>query len=1076
MAIFKSFNDLAISYIEYLRMVQPELDTKPGTVSRDLFVDAPSQQLAGLYTQLRAISDLQSLFSATGSDLDKLASNYGATRISGGAATGTVVFTTNNMDVDILIPARSVITARNGINYETTVDVVMRSDSANVYRATATRLRNDLSLANITDEYAVEVTVKALTSGLSGNIGRFSVIAHNIDSISNVTNLESFAGGSDAESDDSFTTRILSIFAGSNTGTALGYTTAIGIVPGISDSNIVVPGDPLLIRDGTQVTTDSDGNLVVSEPGSGGKVDIYILGSNLTSEVDSFIYNDQSGQDDPTHPDNDYILGQRGEDYTLNAAQRRVTLIDAGELPYQPVDSIISVTGSSSGSNFVEKYTDENGRERGNYELYKDTGDFGGSPFGFDKIRWTSNAIDLEDEDVTKGTFNGTDGLNFTDVNEITEITQDYLVTNENSITSTTNRSYITLRHTPVRNVSRVVNLTTGERYVVESQNPDGAADELNTTGRIQISGSTLPVGTDTLQVDYIWVKPFDNTFDFDNLNDYNDLRTAQDSIDWGFGNLVKNEAATVKEDAYGVLTVTVSHPITKILGVNIFDTTTSTTNNGTINAGETVYNVIDVRRISDSAELFNTDSRGGTLTGTSSVVLPSDSLAADGDEAIIRFNASDIFAPDGYEEGTFRGTVITLPEDVAADGTSVLVNYISAVSTLISEQEVDDLPATGFRNKFIISNTLLGEQPTSNTYDDTGSVVHNLRRASSNISVDMSSIPGEGSVSISGTTIHKVVDALVVVTAGSGYQVDVSSAIRSDLGVSSLSSTVKLVQLTSFERVDVDSFGNVESVDNTYDIVNYSLQDNSHDLEVALENSSLNSTSLTLPQTSNNVAARLDTGDIVRVTFYYTVSGDSEQIYFSRNGTKTTDKVFYHVDRIALASGFKDASGELKGNIVVRNFNQPTSNTIYSVDYNYVAPKENERITVTFNHNAIVNDATDAIENVRPITADVLVKEAAAKEIDVYIKIILLPEYVSQQQTVVQDAVDTVTSFLNATSLGTTVDASDVVNVLYSVSGIDRVRIITFSIDDSGNLLSITAENNEYLSAGDVTIEVEER
>ena len=138
--------------------------------------------------------------------------------------------------------------------------------------------------------------VEALTTGTSGNIGIYSLLSHSITGISNVTNLQTFSGGSDAESDGTFRSRILSVFAGSNTGTALGYTTAVDAISGVEDSMIVVPGDPLLIRDGTQVAEDSDGNLIVSEPGSGGKVDIYMLGTSLESQIDSLIYNDHSGK------------------------------------------------------------------------------------------------------------------------------------------------------------------------------------------------------------------------------------------------------------------------------------------------------------------------------------------------------------------------------------------------------------------------------------------------------------------------------------------------------------------------------------------------------------------------------------------------------------------------------------------------------------------------------------------------------------------------------------------------------------------------------------------------------------
>ena len=1076
MAIFKSFNDLVISWLEYLRLVQPNLDTKPGTVARDVFVDAPSQQVADLYNQLRTISGLQSLLSNSGSDLNKLASNYGASRISGSASSGTAVFTTNNLDVDILIPSGSIVTARNGVSFATGDPVVMKADSANVYRANATRLRSDLNLASITDEFAIEIVVEANTTGVSGNIGRFSIISHSIDGISNVTNLNSFTGGSNSESDDDFRNRIFSIFAGSNTGTSLGYSTAVEIVSGVLDSEIVVPGDPLLIRDGTQVTTNSAGELVVSEPGSGGKVDIYILGNNLESQVDSFIYNDQSGKDDPTDPSNDYILGQRGQDSTINVAQRRVELISANTLPYQPVESIVSVAGSSSGTNFVEQYTDSDGRTRGNYVLVKDTGSFGGSPFGFDKIRWVSNEIELEGEEVTKGTFNGTDSLNFSDINKIENITQDYLVTNENSTTSTSNRSYVFLHHTPVRSVSRVVNLTTGERYVVSDQNPDGDEGELNTTGKITITGSTLPISTDVLQVDYIWVKPFDNVFDFDNLSIWNENRTTQDSVDWSYSNLIKNEVLVTEEDAYGSVTVTTSHPIFKVLSVNTFSSQTTTVNNGTVTVGSAVSNIIDIRRTSDGAELFNTDSRSGVLSGTTAIILPSDSIASDGDEVIVRFNATDLFYPLNTDEGSFSEKIISLTDGVSSGGTQVLVNYIANVSTLIPESEISSLPYLKYYNKFLVDSEIIGEQPTSNVLDVNGNFTANLRKGGSNIKVTTSSIPSEGSITISGTTVKKVVDALTVVTSGSGYNIDLQSAIKSNLGVTAVPSTVKVTKLVSVERVNVNGFNVVTSVDNEYDVVNYHIKDNAYDLDFALENNSLNSTTVVLPQTSGNTDAILTTGDVVRVSFYYTTNNDYENLYFSRSGTQITDKVFVDISRVSLASGFKDSAGELKGNIVVSNYNQPTSNTSYEVDYNYVGPKENERITITFNHNQLANDATYAIESVRPITADVLVKMALAKSIDVNLRIIILDEYLDQEETVTQDAIDAVNSFLNANSLGTTVDSSDVINHLYSVPGIDRVRILTFSVGDSGNLLSVSAEKNEYLEAGTVTIEVEER
>jgi hypothetical protein len=237
-----------------------------------------------------------------------------------------------------------------------------------------------------------------------------------------------------------------------------------------------------------------------------------------------------------------------------------------------------------------------------------------------------------------------------------------------------------------------------------------------------------------------------------------------------------------------------------------------------------------------------------------------------------------------------------------------------------------------------------------------------------------------------------------------------------------------------------------------------------------------LTATKIALPATSINSEALLTTGEQIRVTFYYTNTVDSETLYFSRNGTLITEKAYASIARIASNFGFKNAAGEIVGTVMIKNLNQPVSNTSYDVDYDYIAPKENERITVTFNHNKLINEATTAIEGVGPITADVLIKEAVARDIDVSIRIVLLSEYSNQEQTVIENARDAITVFLNANSLGTTVDASDLVDHLYSVAGIDRVRVLSFGFTGEGNVLSVTAERNEYLRAHTVTIETETR
>src|SRR5690606_17145587 len=97
----------------------------------------------------------------------------------------------------------------------------------NLYRATASKYRADLDFVGIQDQYAVEVMVEATSAGVSGNISKYAINSSTNQYISNVTNVLPFGGGQTAESDSSFRDRILASFNGSNTGTALGYRSAV---------------------------------------------------------------------------------------------------------------------------------------------------------------------------------------------------------------------------------------------------------------------------------------------------------------------------------------------------------------------------------------------------------------------------------------------------------------------------------------------------------------------------------------------------------------------------------------------------------------------------------------------------------------------------------------------------------------------------------------------------------------------------------------------------------------------------------------------------------------------------------
>lgn len=1081
MVTFKSFNNIVLDIINSLRLSQPNLDVKPNSVARDLFIDSQALQISNIYNILQQISALQSIANLTGQDLTNYGSNYGINRQTGTKAIGTAVFTFKSLDNDITISQGSVVRTRNGLPFFTVSTTTIRTTQINALRATATRLRDRLNTAGITDEFAIEISVEAQSQGSAGNIASYSIVNHSIAGVSNVTNLSPFTGGTDLESDAAFRARILATFAGANVGTAIGYRSVILNLSDAIDALVVEPGDPLMIRDGTVVVEDAYGNQIVSKPGTGGRVDIYVMGENLQNGIDSFVYYDQSGAGNPADSDNDYVLGQSSltasTSLTLNS-RRVATLSGTADIPNQPVSKIVSVSGSSSGPNFVERYLDETGNYKGNYQLIKDAGYAGGSAFGLDKFAWISSQIELEGEATTKGVINSIDGLAFTDVLKIPAIEQDIQVTNENSSVGS-QRKYVITKHTPIRTVSRVFNLTTGERYTIRDQNPDGSGS-VNTTGRIEITGRTLPTASDILQVDYTWVFSYDQYTDFDNFNPADPLDQAQDSVEWGYSNYIRDEFSQAILDSYNNLTVKTEYPISRVFSVNTFLTETSTVkSDGTIEVANAVSNIHSIKDNSKmgNPEVYNTLAANGSFSNKV-IALPTDTIAIAGDIVSVVYNLDDLTEATG--SGQFVNNEITiLPYTAATSGTIVRVNYVAELSNVIpANTQLTTLPISGDGfNSFV---GIDGYQPVLNTY--TGSTIDaNQRRSPSNLVVTTSNIPVTGgSLRITGTTINKVEGVLTLTS--SNQNIDLSPLIRVAEGLSSsatISSYISIARVAKMEKVTLDIGNNISSVDYAYDLTNYKLKDTRWDRANAIEISTISRTAVALSSSTTNTDtdATFLTGTKLNITFYYAKENDYEDLYFSRSGRATTDKRFGYVSSISRVSGLQDSGGTVSGNMQIDTRNQPVENESYSVDYNYTAPKENERITINYEFNKLIVDATTAIEEKRPITADVLVKAATKIELDVTAVIIVDSAYKDKQSTVKQDVADNITSTLTASSLGTTLDSSDIINNAYNVEGLDRIRITRFNRTNvSGTKLSITAEKSEYLSAGTVTVTTEER
>ena len=1067
MVAFRSLDEIALAMIDFLRLVNPDLDTKPGTVARDLFVDVPANELAKLYAELRNISNLQSLAAATGTDLDRLARNYGITRNTGSPAGGTVIFTTNDVTSDIFIPQGTIVTANSGTSFQTLVDSAFDSTKPNVYAANALRVRTDLDLAGITDDFALEVAVEANEFGAQGNVGKFSVSQVTLSGISNVTNVTAMTGGTGSESDAAFRSRALGIFAGANTGTALGYRNAVLADPRVLDVLTVEPGDTLMTRDGTQVGENDAGEPVVISSGTGGKVDLYTQGTDSESTAESFIYRDQSGRNDATDPANDFILGQRDVNPLLDFQQKRRLLIEQNQLPFQPVDRITTVSGTLSGPNFVQAFTDAAGNTQGSFELVKDEDAFGGSPFGFDRLRWISNTIDLTDEQANKGPFNGQDPLNFTDVSTINPVRQDVIISNENSQVDSSDRSILTLLHTPVVTVQRVENLTTGERYTIANQNFDGG--DTNTTGRIQISGGTLPTKNDVLQVNYIWDLQFDDQIDFDDLQSTVFTRTVQDSVDWGFANRVEAEEETVlfsTADGYHII---VEHPISRVVNVN-----TTVVENTTNSAGKlTVANtIVNIRSIVDSTgqEVFFTREANGSFSGTE-ITLPTDSVLVDGATATVIYNVADVFSPDGYDTGTFSENIIRFQDGTVSTGDTVFADYVANVPTILPTTALSDLPVVGEDNQFVLNSNVIGAQPVSNEYSTGGAITRNLRFSPTYLRMNAAGISSTGRLTIRGTNWTKI-DTTVTVR-NDGLEINLAEAATTALGVSSLPTTSFVALVDAVEQVTL-SGTEISSTDATLDLLNHKLLNIQYSNGKALQDTSLNRFTVKLSETDFNLSVQPNTGDVLRVVFYIADTRTTENITVSAAGTIVSSNRYIFVERMAVSSGFVGLSGNIDGTVNIQAFTQPVAGATYFSSYQYTAPKEGERITVNYDYNRLVGDVTFLVEDVRPITADVLVKGAGTIGVDVSLEVIPVPNFTQSNETLRQNVIETVTNFLTSGGLGAVVDASDIINVVYTVDGVDRVEILTFNENgNTGVRRTLTSGRDKFFSAGvvDATI-----
>lgn len=233
-----TFNEIINNIIDKIKGYSQKnaipIDTRVGTVLRDFIIAPICYVIEDIYKNIDTKLSSNSILTATGSDLDNIASSYGFYRLQGKKARGICRFykKIDNLSissVDILYG-----TSVYGYNKEF------------VTLSNATISLTSLIETNINSPFYgyryVDVQVEAVEVGSSYNLSAFGINTVLSQGIDGVANLSDITGGADIETDDSLRTRVLT-WLGGNYGTISGYKNDIISNFNVDDISIITKND-----------------------------------------------------------------------------------------------------------------------------------------------------------------------------------------------------------------------------------------------------------------------------------------------------------------------------------------------------------------------------------------------------------------------------------------------------------------------------------------------------------------------------------------------------------------------------------------------------------------------------------------------------------------------------------------------------------------------------------------------------------------------------------------------------------------------------------------------------------------
>lgn len=363
-------NDIILTYSRELLAGDDNVDTKPGTVMRDI-IDPISEEQARVYvvqdflSRSLSVSGLLEFDDADGdgvsdpvsesmpkralqialhitnpADLqriiddqfDKMAANVNMIRQGATPATGTVVFYTETAPIrDMYVNAGSLVSTTGDL------DTGLAAQSYTVLETKILEFANREYYYNSQEQrYELEATVQSVFPGSSANTDSNTVVSvgSGIDSDFLVENPNPISFGEDEESNHDLASRVqLGFFA--DTGTEGGYAKTALSVPRVRNVRVEKAGDELMQRDWDDVRMEH----------VGGKVDIYIQGSKPKTVTDQIAFSFESIQSTEGT--------QTGEQFTIiSASSFQFKTQNSQVTAHTPIFEVSRVRNATRGADY----------------------------------------------------------------------------------------------------------------------------------------------------------------------------------------------------------------------------------------------------------------------------------------------------------------------------------------------------------------------------------------------------------------------------------------------------------------------------------------------------------------------------------------------------------------------------------------------------------------------------------------------------------------------------------------------------------------------------------------------------